>query len=406
MTAMVLTAPLAAADATVEFYHRWGAQGELKALDAVAQALRAQGHTLTALKADDGTGAAIRAKLAAGQPAVALKMHGQDLRTWAAQPGALADVGAFKGAARWKAALPVALLPFMADGAALHGVPIGMHRSNSVWASKAAFDKAGVEAPASWAEFNAAAVKFKAAGIVPLALGGQDWQEGTLFESVALGIGGAAFYRAALVDNDPAALRGPRMLAVFGQMRLLSQMVDPAYDQRSWSDTAALVTRSEAAMQIMGEWVKSEFLLAGQRPGRDFLCFPAPGTRGSFVFLSDFVGVFNPGSAAARASAEALVEVVMSKAVQEQFNLSKGSIPARLDVGGAAFDSCAQAAMADRREAIRDNTMLGSLTYQHATTDAVKDAIIGVVHAHFHSTMSDAEAVRLVAEKVAAAKGG
>jgi glucose/mannose transport system substrate-binding protein len=403
---MALTAPLAAAEPAVEFYHRWGAPGELKALDAVARALLAKGHALTALKADDATAGTIKARIVAGQPAVALKMHGQDLLGWSAQPGALADVGAFKGAAQWKAALPTALLPFMVDGAALHGVPVGMHRSNSVWASKAAFDKAGVKVPASWAEFNAAAPKFRAAGIVPLALGGQDWQEGTLFESVALGIGGADFYRAALVANDPAALQGPQMLAVFRQMRLLSQMVDPAYDNRSWSDTAALVARGDAAMQIMGEWVKSEFLLAGLRPERDFLCFPAPGTKGSFVFLSDFIGVFHSRDAAARDAAEALVEVVMSKAVQEQFNLSKGSIPARLDVGGAAFDACAQGAMADRREAIRDNTMLGSLTYQHATTDAVKDAIIGVVHAHFHSAMSDAEAVRQVAEKVRAAKGG
>ncbi len=343
----------------------------------MSQALLAKGHALTALKADDATAGTIKARIVAGQPAVALKMHGQDLLGWSAQPGALADVGAFKGAAQWKAALPTALLPFMVDGAA-----------------------------ASWAEFNAAAPKFRAAGIVPLALGGQDWQEGTLFESVALGIGGADFYRAALVANDPAALQGPQMLAVFRQMRLLSQMVDPAYDNRSWSDTAALVARGDAAMQIMGEWVKSEFLLAGLRPERDFLCFPAPGTKGSFVFLSDFIGVFHARDAAARDAAEALVEVVMSKAVQEQFNLSKGSIPARLDVGGAAFDACAQGAMADRREAIRDNTMLGSLTYQHATTDAVKDVIIGVVHAHFHSAMSDAEAVRQVAEKVRAAKGG
>lgn len=406
MTAIALTAPLAAAEPALEFYHRWGAAGELKALDAVTQALRAKGHTLTALPAGDGSAAAIKSNVAAGRPAVALKMHGQDLLGWSAQPGMLADVGAFPGAAQWKAALPAALLPFMRDGAALHGVPIGMHRSNSVWASKAAFDKAGVKAPASWAEFNAAAEKFKAAGIVPLALGGQDWQEGTLFESVVLGMGGAEFYRAALIANDPAALQGEQMLAVFRQMRLLSQMVDPAYDKRSWSDTAALVTRGEAAMQIMGEWVKSEFLLAGLQPQRDFLCFPSPGTRGSFLFLSDFIGVFRAGDAAARSATEALVEVVMSKPVQEQFNLSKGSIPARLDVDGAAFDACARAAMADRREAIRDNTMLGSLTYQHAGTDAVKDAIIGVVHAHFHSAMSEAEAVRLLAARVGAAKGG
>lgn len=396
---------MAAAEPSAEFYHRWGTKGELKALDAISQALAKKGVKLDALRADDKTNAAIKAQLASGDTALALKMHGQDLLSWSKQADALADVGQFKGAATWKAALPKALLPFMSDGDKLHGVPIGMHRANSLWANKAVFEKLGVKVPTSWEEFNLAAEKFKAAGITPLALGGQAWQEGTVFESVVLGIGGPDFYRAALIRNDPAALQSATMQAVFKQMRLLSGMVDAGYDNRSWTDTAAMVTRGEAAMQIMGEWVKSEYLQAGLKPNRDFLCFPAPGTQGSFVFLSDFIGVFNAGGAAAKKSSEALVSVVMNKDVQKKFNLSKGSIPSRLDVGGSKFDACAQAAMADRKQAIRSNTMLGSLTYQHATTDAVKDAMLEVVHQHFHSRMADDAAVKLLAEKVAAAHG-
>ncbi|MES2115709.1 MAG: sugar ABC transporter substrate-binding protein, partial [Pseudomonadota bacterium] len=90
-------------------------------------------------------------------------------------------------------------------------------------------------------------------------------------------------------------------------------------------------------MQIMGEWVKSEYLLSGLTPNRDFLCFPAPGTKGSFLFLSDFIGVFRVGQPAAKKSAEALVAVVMNQDVQEKFNLAKGSIPSRLDVSGRRF---------------------------------------------------------------------
>lgn len=403
MTAMALSAPLLAAQADVTFYHRWGAAGELQALDAVTQELAARGRTLAPLPAGAGADQSIEAAIASGQPAVALKMHGQDLRSWSARPGALADVGSYPGAAQWKAALPEALLPFMVDGVQLHGVPVGMHRANSVWANQAVFERLGMAAPDSWEAFNAAAEKLKAAGIIPLALGGQDWQEATLFESVVLGMGGPDFYRAALVRNDPAALDSPTMRAVLRQMRLLSTMVDPAYDGRSWTDTAKLVMRGAAAMQIMGEWVKSEFLVAGLRPNQDFLCFPAPGTRGSFLFLSDFVGVFNAREPGARAASEALVQVVMDKDVQERFSLAKGSIPARLDVDGARLDACAQSALADRREAIARGTMLGSLTYQHATTDPVKDAIVAVVHAHFHGKLSEAEASRLLREKAGAA---
>lgn len=403
---MVMAGSATAADNTVEFYHRWGAKGELKALEAVAEGMEKRGYHLESLKAGDDIETTLLSRIADGKPAVSLKMHGQDLVTWSKkQPGALADLGGLKGAAEWKATLPKALYPFMTDGGKLHGVPIGMHRANSTWASKAVFDRFGMKPPASWAEFNAVAPKLKEAGIIPLAIGGQAWQEGNLFEAVALGIGGPDFYRAAIVKNDPAALQSDTMLAVFRQMRVLSGFVDPAYKDRSWTDTAQMVASGKAAMQIMGEWVKSEFLLAGLQPNKDFLCFPAPGTKGSFQFLSDFIGVFDAPDPQAKKASEALVATVMDKSVQEKFNLSKGSIPSRLDVTSKHFDACAQAAIADRKEAIRNNRMVGSLTYQHATTDAVKDAIVDVAHAHFESDMPDADAVAMLVEKVKAAKG-
>lgn len=405
MAAMVMAGSASAADSTVEFYHHWGAKGELKALEAVADGLEKRGYHLEALKAGDDTEQTLLSRIAEGKPAVAMKMHGQDLVSWSKKhPGALADVGKQKGAAEWKAALPKALHPFMADGNKLHGVPIGMHRANSTWASKAVFDQFGMKPPANWAEFNAIAPKLKEAGIVPLALGGQDWQEGNLFEAVVLGIGGPDFYRAAIVRNEPASLQSDTMLAVFKQMRILSGFVDDNYKGRSWTDTAQMVANGKAAMQIMGEWVKSEFLLAGLQPNKDFLCFPAPGTKGSFQFLSDFIGVFNARDPQAKKASEALVATVMDKSVQEKFSLAKGSIPSRLDVTSKDFDACAQAALADRKEAIRNNRMVGSLTYQHATTDAVKDAMVAVAHAHFESDMPDADAVKMLVEKVAAAR--
>ncbi|MES2115710.1 MAG: hypothetical protein V4578_11195 [Pseudomonadota bacterium] len=143
MAIALLTHTAGAATPTAEFYHRGGAEGELKALDAVADALARQGAKLETHGANDDTENSIKVQQAGGDAALALKMHGQDLVRLAAQLGTLADVGRFKGAALWKAALPGDLLPFMADGKQLHGVPIGMHRANSVWASKAAFDKAG-----------------------------------------------------------------------------------------------------------------------------------------------------------------------------------------------------------------------------------------------------------------------
>lgn len=391
-------------DQDVVFHHRWSGRAELTALGAIVEALAAQGLRLQSQLIDDTDPQPLLQRTqAADRKLLAMKMHGEELRAWG-QSGALADLGGIVDASGWRAALPEVLRPFMINGGQLHGVPLGMHRSNWSWANAAVFERAGIDPPSSWEEFNEAAGKLQSMDVIPLALGGQDWQEATLFESVALGIGGPAFYRAALVENDAAALGSEVMLAVFKQMRLLSGMVDPAYDQRSWSATTALVTRGAAAMQIMGEWVKGEFLSAGMAPQRDFLCLPAPGTQGSYLFLSDFFGILQLRAASGRDTLAALVDTVMSKQVQLQFNLAKGSIPARLDIDGTGMDACAQAGIQDRREAIANGTMLGSLTYQHATTDAIKHAVLAVVHAHFHAPMSEASAIRLLADQIAAAK--
>ena len=57
--------------------------------------------------------------------------------------------------------------------------------------------------------FGQAVAAGKAVGIIPLAHGGQAWQEAYMFEAVALGIGGADFYRKALVDrNRPVVTAG------------------------------------------------------------------------------------------------------------------------------------------------------------------------------------------------------
>ena len=46
----------------------------------------------------------------------------------------------------------------------------------------------------------------------------------------------------------------------------------------------------------MGDWAKGEFLAAGQQPGKDFSCAPAPGTA-VFTRLDDQVRALAPALA-------------------------------------------------------------------------------------------------------------
>ena len=61
-----------------------------------------------------------------------------------------------------------------------------MHRVNWLYINKAALDKVGAKVPTTWPEFFAVADKLKAAGIQPVAMGGQPWQDLTLWEDVVL----------------------------------------------------------------------------------------------------------------------------------------------------------------------------------------------------------------------------
>ena len=61
-------------------------------------------------------------------------------------------------------------------------VPVNIHSVNWIWLNKAAMEKIGGTQPKTFDDFVALLDKAKKAGIIPLALGGQPWQEATLFE--------------------------------------------------------------------------------------------------------------------------------------------------------------------------------------------------------------------------------
>jgi glucose/mannose transport system substrate-binding protein len=63
-------------------------------------------------------------------------------------------------------------------------VPVNIHRVNWLWINPEVFKKAGIDkAPTTLEEFYAAGDKLKAAGFIPLAHGGQPWQDSTVFEA-------------------------------------------------------------------------------------------------------------------------------------------------------------------------------------------------------------------------------
>jgi len=196
--------------------------------------------------------------------------------------------------------------------------------------------------PKTWDEFLVQADKIKAAGYLPIAMGGNAQQTGWLFYALLAGVGGKEVYRKVFVDHDAAAAGGEGVRHAFETMGKIRQYVDAGGANRKWNDTLALVETNKAAFMIAGDWAKGDFSAAGMTVGKEYGCAPAPGTQDAYVMTVDvfaFPRVTKPDQVAAQRK---LAELMMDPAVQVEFNKYKGSLPARLDADVGSLDACAQ----------------------------------------------------------------
>lgn len=389
----------------VEVLHWWTSGGEAKAVGTLKDSFEAQGGEWIDSPIAGGGGdpamTALRARVVAGNPPSAVQLKGPGIQEWA-QEGGVANVDDVAMAEHWDDVLPPVLANIMKYEGKYVAAPVNIHRVDWLWVNPDLLAKVGAEVPTTWEEFNATADKLKAAGITPLAHGGQPWQDATIFEVVVLGLGGADFYRKALVELDPAALSSDTMVAVFDEMRILRGFVDPNFSGRDWNLATSMVMNGEAAFQIMGDWAKGEFLAAGKVPGKDFLCAPAPG--GAYILNSDSFVMFRVKGDDWIEGQKVLASLIMSPDFQKTFNLAKGSIPARIDVPLDAFDSCAQKSHADLVAAMAADTLVPSMAHEMAISRSIRGEIMDVVTEHFNTDMSSADAVSKLVEAVERAR--
>ena len=403
--AFLATASIASAE-DVEVLHWWTSGGEAAALNVLKDNLGGQSIGWIDMPVAGGGGEAamttLRARVTAGDAPTAVQMLGFDILDWAKQ-GALSDLTATATAEGWDKVVPAALQGFSTSDGKWIAAPVNVHSTNWVWINKAALDAAGGKAPETWDELVAVLDKMKANGITPLAHGGQAWQDATIFDAVVLSQG-TDFYKASMIDIDPAALNSPQMVEVFDKMAKLRSYVDADFSGRDWNLASAMVIEGKGGMQMMGDWAKGEFLKAGKKPGVDFVCIRFPGTQGAVTFNSDQFMMFKVGADQQKAQL-LMASAIENPSFQSAFNVVKGSVPARTDVPNDAFDDCGKKGMSDLAEANTKGTLMGSMAHGHAAPAAVKNAVYDVVTRHFNGEMDSAAAAAALAEAVAAAKG-
>lgn len=378
-----------------EVIHWWTSGGESAAVSRVAQAYRAAGGDWIdgAVAGGDQSRAVTLNRIIGGDPPTAAQFNTSKQFRDIIDEGLLNAVDDLARRGHWDALLPAPITEVIKVGGHWYGAPMNVHMQTWIWYSKAAFARAGIRSePRTMDELFAALDKLKAAGLIPLAHGGQGWQEMVLFSMVLANQGGRDLYLRVLRDRDPDAIRSAAFRRVLETYKRLGSYVDPASPGRNWNDATALVIQGKAGIQIMGDWAKGEFSAAGQQPGREYGCLPGLGPDAPYPIQGDVLVFPKTLDAGALRAQHLLADVVEQPALQVAFNKLKGSVPARLDADVSTLDSCARRGMA----ILRDPRRPVGVAEVYLTPDE-NGALQDVVTAFWHTGMPVARAQNSIA---------
>jgi glucose/mannose transport system substrate-binding protein len=388
------TLSTAAQAADVEVLHYWTSGGEAKSVAYLKEKLTEAGVGWKDFAVAGGGGenamTVLKSRAVSGNPPTAAQIKGPSIQEWG-ELGFLSDIDSVAKANNWDALLPGVVSDVMKHDGKYVAAPVNVHRVNWLWANPEIFQKAGATIPTTWDDFLVQAKKIQDAGYIALAHGGQAWQDATVFEAVVLGVGGPEYYQKAFVELDADALNSAtteEVFRVFGEIRGL---VDENSPGRDWNVATSMVINGEAAMQIMGDWAKGEFTVAGKTPGVDYACVAAPGTSGSFTFNVDSFAFFAQSDADAQKAQQEMAKQILGQDFQKVFNLNKGSIPARLGMARDEFDSCAHASMDAFVSSSQTGGLVPSFAHGMAVPEAVSGAIYDTATNFFNSDQSAAD---------------
>lgn len=380
---LTVTLPLAAAAAPtpLQVLHWWTSASERRAVEVLATHAAAEDiawrDAAVPGGAGQGAGKVLRSRVLAGDAPDATQVIGRSIADWA-EVGVLLELDSV--AAAW----PRQLLPPVAALVRYRGhtvaAPLGIHRANALYLHQPTFTRLGLKPPATWAELERTAAALQAAGVVPLAQSAEPWQVAGLAEAMILAEGGVALHRALFVRHDPAAAADPRLATALQRLRQLRGWIGGAPVDRPWTDELARLRRGEAAMLMMGDWAKGELLALGARLGPDFACSTWPGTQRLHLYSIDSLGMFTNDYARSPAQ-ERLARLLVTPAVQADYNAVKGSVPVRRDTDAARLDPCARDSF--QTFAADDAQRAPSLVHRMATDEGSKEALVGELRRFF-----------------------
>jgi glucose/mannose transport system substrate-binding protein len=341
----------------------WWAGDEGPALQALIDLYKKRYPNVEVINATVTGGSGVNAKavlktrMLGGDPPDSFQVHaGQELvGTWVVADR-MEDLTALFNQEGWMTKFPKGLIDLLSYKGKIYSVPVNIHRSNVMWYVPARLREWGVQPPKTWAEFLTVCQTLKGKGLeAPLALG-ENWTQQHLWESVALGVLGAADY--ANLWSGKLRFTDPKAVAVWNTFGRVLDCANKDAAGLSWQQAVDRVLEGQAAFNIMGDWAAGYMTTTkGLKPGEGFGWAPAPGTAGVFMMLSDSFGL--PKGVKNRTNAINWLRLVGSKEGQDAFNPLKGSIAARTDSDPNKYNAYLQSAMRDWKS----NRIVGSLVH-------------------------------------------
>ncbi len=388
MSCALLSGASAQEPLRAEVMHWWTSGGEAAGVRVFADAYEKAGGTWVDAAIGGGQNARAAAinRIVGGNPPTSSQFNtGRQFDDLVGQ-GLLVDLDAVAAEQKWRDVIPAPIVQAASREGKFYAVPVNIHGHNWMFYNTETFQKAGIsEAPKTFDAFFADMDKLKAAGVTPIAWGGQPWQEALVFDAVLLGQGGKDLFYKVYRDKDEAAIKSEafqRVAATFHRMR---DYIDAGAPGRNWNDATSMVITGQAGIQIMGDWAKGDFIAAGKTPGKEAGCALVPGEAGYLMGGDVFVFPKIGGGAATEAQT-LLAKTLLDPATQIAFNEKKGSIPVRTDVDVSSMDACARRGA----ELVKDPAnQIPSVNF-HVSADTV-GALQDTITSYFNDPSATAE---------------
>ena len=362
--------------------HNWVSKGEAAAMQIFAAQYESLGGVWkeTTFPQTEESIAAAKTRYLGGKPPMSLQLVLGGNTVDFGENGLLGNVNAAARKGNWQNLLPAGLNEIAQYNGNYVAAPVFVEVINFMYTNEDSLKKAGVAAPNNFDEFLASLPPLKKAGIVPIAVGGESWQEAILFDQVLLAVGGGDFYNQ-VVSGDLMALQSNEMLKALNYFSELRQYTDEGKVGRGWNDTNNLVVTGKAAYFFMGPWAKGGYDL--QQEGKSWSCRLTPWGKAALTVTDGFL-FLDVQSEAEKKAQILFAEALMNPETQFKAAKAKGSLPAIKGNADSNLGACA-------RKASQGLSQRAIVSHWNARSVGLKSALKDFVTKMWNSSMTAEE---------------